>query len=60
MLILSDRVKLTIAYTEDQQLNKIIQVLKPILQDAKIRKNDIPKPYKHAYITIKNGQSLTK
>jgi hypothetical protein len=51
---MNNRTKVTISYTEEEQLNEIIQLLGPKLKGAKIRKNDIPKPYKHAYITIKN------
>ncbi|MCT4544528.1 MAG: hypothetical protein N4A63_13370 [Vallitalea sp.] len=57
---MNNRIKVTIAYMEDDQLNEIIQLLKPKLKGAKIRKNDVPKPYKHAYITIKNQESENK
>lgn len=47
--------KITIAYLEDNQLNEVMKVLNPILSGAKIRKSDTYKPYKHAYITLKNS-----
>lgn len=46
--------KITIAYLEDAHLQSVLDALKPILSGAKIRKSDTYKPYKHAYITLKN------
>lgn len=52
---MKNKIKLTIAYTDDDNLNEILMLLEPKLKNAKIRKNENPKPYKHAYITIKNS-----
>lgn len=57
---MNDRVKITIAYLDDDQLQRILDVLKPVLEGAKIRKNDTCKPFKHAYIILRNSDSPTK
>lgn len=57
---MNDRVKITIAYMDEDQLKAILNALNPIISGAKIRKNDTHKPYKHAYITLRNGIEATK
>ncbi|MCT4686376.1 hypothetical protein [Vallitalea sp.] len=57
---MSNRIKVTISYMEDDQLNEIVKLLRPKLKGAKIRINDNPNPYKHAYITIKKQDSEEK
>jgi hypothetical protein len=54
---MNNRIKVTISYIKDEELDEIIKLLRPKLKGAKIRINDIPNPYKHAYITIKKQDS---
>lgn len=48
--------KITVSYLDDSELEQVINALKPLLLNAKIRKNNTYKPYKHAYIIVRNDK----
>lgn len=45
-------VKIKISYTTRKELEKVLQVLSPVMKDYKISKNQTGK-YKRAYVEIK-------
>ncbi len=47
-------VKINLSYQKDDENQRILHLLKPVLDDAKVRTSKVFKPYKHTYITINN------
>ncbi len=60
---MSDNLQLTLRYepgVNDSDAERILNLLNPILRGAKIREKQNHPPYKHIYITPRNGSSTTK
>ena len=49
-------IKIHVSYTEEQEAQKILTLLKPILCFFKIKKNPNSSPYKHLYFTEKTAK----
>lgn len=47
--------KIRITYQDEAEEREVLQLLKPILKGAKIKKRDTYKPYFHTYIATKNS-----
>lgn len=52
------RVKIKISYTgeEETELQRLIELLKPIIDRFKVKKSAGTPPYKHVYFTTKNSE----
>ena len=44
--------KIKITYQTEQEVAKLLELLKPILTNAKVKKSQIHPPYKHIYIEL--------
>lgn len=43
-------IAINISYTDEAEKDKVMELLRPILKSAKIKKNEDKKPYKKIYI----------
>lgn len=44
--------KIKITYQTEQEVNRVLKLLQPILQYAKVKKSQAHPPYKHIYIHV--------
>lgn len=44
--------KIKITYQTEQEADKVLKLLQPMLRNAKVKKSQIHPPYKHIYIEV--------
>lgn len=55
--------KITLQYQpglEDKGIEQVLNLLNPVLEGAKVHEKHNHPPYKHIYITPRNGSKTTK
>lgn len=60
---MSDNIQITLRYqpgTNDKQAKQILNLLKPVLKGARVHEKHNHPPYKHIYITPRNGSKSTE
>lgn len=60
---MSDNLQITLRYqpgVNDADAERIMNLLNPVLNGAKIHEKHNHPPYKHIYITPRNGRNTTK
>lgn len=50
--VYSGKMKLKITYHEDSEAQEVMNLLDPLLKQAKVKKSDKHAPYKHIYIEL--------
>lgn len=48
-------VKVKVSYTDEREAEAILELFRPVMDSLKVKKSESKPPFKHLYITTKNG-----
>ncbi|MDI3536511.1 MAG: hypothetical protein PWR12_695 [Eubacteriaceae bacterium] len=49
-------IKINISYEDEKEVQPVLELLEPMIDNCKVKRSNHDKPYKHIYITEKHSK----